>query len=71
MKTLVDHIIWLNLYDISYLINNICIMFEILSKEAFDKNKVQVMVCIDTEDWNINTSVNTPPLSLSKIRRPR
>lgn len=44
MKTLVDHIIWLNLYDISYLINNICIMFEILSKEAFDKNKVQVMV---------------------------
>lgn len=71
MKALVDHIIWLNLYDISYLINNICIMFEILSKEAFDKNKVQVMVCIDTEDWNINTSVNTPPLSLSKIRRPR
>lgn len=42
-----------------------------ISKEAFDKNKVQVMVCIDTEDWNINTSVNTPPLSLSKIRRPR
>lgn len=47
MKTLVDHIIWLNLYDISYLIHNICIMFEILSKEAFDKNKVQVMMCID------------------------
>lgn len=42
-----------------------------LSKEAFDKNKVQVMVCIDIEDWNINTSVNTPPLSLSNIRRPR